>query len=147
MVELTGNMPFREREPRRSLQGEQTQAREVYLPSPSGPDDLIERTIAIENELVNPENLSPRSIYSLVIARNQGVFVEARFGGGRVSAYRLKEGYELGLHAMMRSKHYNQEEHGQLRADLWQGYLQQVHILQEQGFQDYLTQPQSPEQQ
>ena|SRR5256885_12210772 len=138
-------MPFGEREPRKLPQ--ETQAREVWLPGPSDLSDVIEKTVAIERELVNPENLSPRSIYSLVIARNEGCFVEAFETGGRVSAYRLKEGYELGLHAMMRSKHYNEQEHGQLRADLFQGYLQQVRILQEQSLQTQTPNIQTPQQQ
>jgi len=139
-------MAFLERISRRSLK---TKAREVYLPHPTSLDNLIERTIAIENELVNPENLSPRSIYSLVIARNQGVFVEARSNKHSkvISAYRLKEGYELGLDAMMRSKHYNEQEHGALRADLFQGYLQQVYILQKQSLQKQPPDIQQPQKQ
>jgi len=128
-----------EREPLRSS-SEQAGAREVYVPTPTNFNEVVKTTVAIDNELMHPENLSPRSIYSLVITRNAGCFEEHR-KSGYVSPHELKTGFELGLHAMMRSRHYNQEEHGQLLAGLFEGYLQQVRILQEISLQQRPPKP------
>ncbi len=106
-----------------------------YIPRyPINDDDALKIIVDLDNEFMQPEKLSPTTLYSMVLTRNECSLMLHKQSPLEL-ADALRENFQLGLQAMMRSTQYNQQEHGELRADLFEGYLQQLRILQEHSLE------------
>ncbi len=84
---------------------------------------------AIREKLEYPENLSPSTIYSLVFTMNHCTFCSVTFERSAL-ADDLRDNFQTGLQAIVKSKGYNQQEYGGLRNELFQGYMEELRILQ-----------------